>query len=140
MTHDPATAWTAASAGWGEPMATILVIDDDSGLRDVMRRALTSAGHVVVQAENGRIGLEAIRRAPPDLVITDLLMPEREGLQVIRELRANGSLLPILAISGGGRTARLDFLDLARELGADETLAKPFRPRELVAAVARLLG
>lgn len=120
-------------------MATILIIDDEEGLRDVARKALERAGHHVLEAADGRAAILVLGKAAPDLIITDILMPEQEGLQTIREIRKRRLRTPILAVSGGGRTARLDFLDIATELGADRTLAKPFRVGELLEAVDQLL-
>ncbi|HEY9567010.1 MAG TPA: response regulator [Thalassobaculum sp.] len=120
-------------------MATILVIDDEPSLRDVARLALEGAGHTVTEAPDGRAAMAALDRMLPDLIITDILMPEQEGLQTIREIRKRWKSVPVLAMSGGGRTARLDFLQIAKGLGANATLTKPFRVRDLLAAVDQLL-
>ncbi|MDH3198698.1 MAG: response regulator [Candidatus Krumholzibacteria bacterium] len=121
-------------------MAKILIIDDDAGVRDVMSRALARDGHEVATAADGNEGLSAARREPPDLVITDIFMPEREGLDTIMELRKLRPELPIMAISGGGHFATGDYLRVARDMGAAITLSKPINLRRLSEAVNTLLG
>ena len=112
---------------------TILVIDDDEAVRYAISRVARQAGFAVALAANGEEGLDLLDRVSPALVITDLIMPEKEGLETIRELRQRRPDLPIIAISGGGRLVGRDFLDVARKLGAQEALAKPFEPEDLVA-------
>jgi DNA-binding response OmpR family regulator len=118
----------------------ILVIDDDAGVLETIRVALEEEGYEVVTAENGDSGLAAFRRRLPDLVITDIVMPVTEGLQTIREIRRLRPALPILAASAGGRSGQHDFLDIARQLGAWDVIAKPFDPDELVARVKSCLA
>jgi DNA-binding response OmpR family regulator len=113
----------------------ILLIDDDAMLRQTIRKMLESAGHEVVEAENGRAGLDVFRKLGVDAVVTDIIMPQKEGIETIRELRALDARVRIVAISGGGRTHKMDFLNLATKLGADATLAKPFRKEALLACV-----
>jgi YesN/AraC family two-component response regulator len=113
----------------------VLVIDDEAALRQTMRRMLESAGHEVIEAENGRLGLEAYRKQPADVVLTDIIMPQKEGIETIRDIRAVDSKVRIVAISGGGRHQNMDFLRIAAKLGASSTLAKPFRKEELLACV-----
>lgn len=120
-------------------MALVLLIDDDASMRSLMRQALEAVGHDVLEAPDGRRVLELLRRSRPDLMVTDILMPNKEGLETIRDVKAAMPRLPIIAISGGGRIDRRDLLDAAREFGADAALAKPFRPAELRALVADLL-
>jgi CheY-like chemotaxis protein len=120
--------------------ARILVIDDDAAVRETLRQVLESAGHAVTCAEDGERGLEAFETARPDLVITDIIMPEREGIATILELRRRRPDRPIVAISGGGRTGGTDFLTMARRLGADAALPKPFELEELLDTVARCLA
>jgi DNA-binding response OmpR family regulator len=97
-------------------------------------------GHNVSIAENGQQGVDQMRDAQFDLVITDLIMPEQEGLETIADIRKNSSELPIIAISGGGRVDPMDYLKRARFIGADATLAKPFGRQELNTTVADLLA
>src|SRR5918999_5755240 len=108
-------------------MARILVVDDDADMRFIVREILKSAGHDVTVAVNGREGTVAYFEQRPDLVITDLFMPEKDGLTVIRELRAASPEVKIIAISGGGPAGEPGSLDNARTLGAVGALAKPFR-------------
>lgn len=119
-------------------MARILLIDDDNLVRMAISAVLEGAGHEVVQAPNGRVGTAAYARSAFDLVITDILMPEQEGIETIRILRHANPSVKILAISGGGRIGSQDFLLLAEMLGAAATLKKPFDPDELTARVAAL--
>lgn len=121
-------------------MAKILVIDDDELVRESIADVLQSAGHSVVLAANGDEGLDALGRESVDLVVLDILMPRREGIETIRELRRSWKTLPVLAISGGDITGWNDFLGMAKALGADHTMAKPFIVSEFVGHVARLLA
>jgi len=107
----------------------ILVIDDDEDFRSMLRTALEQDGYAVEEARNGREGLQRYVIAPPDVVITDLLMPEREGLETIRALRQMNPQVKIIAISGG--VGLLNFLPLARKFGALRTLQKPFTLQQL---------
>ncbi len=121
-------------------MSKILVIDDDDGQRRLLNRTLTLAKHEVVEAGDGVVGLRRFREERPALVICDIVMPEKEGIETIRDIRALSPRVPIIAISGGGVDIGLGYLDLAQKLGADSILSKPFRPAELVALVETLLG
>lgn len=113
----------------------VLLIDDEAGLRLTMRKMLEAGGHEVVEADNGRRGVEAFRRQPPDVVVTDIIMPDREGIETIRDIRALDAKVRIVAISGGGRNQNMEFLRIAAKLGASATLAKPFRKEEFLACV-----
>ena len=119
-------------------MSRILVVDDDLMVRTTIRRIL--GGHDVVEAENGKVALEALARQGFDLVITDLMMPELAGVALIGQIRARGPGPKILAISGGGRLNGNEPLSAAQQAGADAVLAKPFRKAELLRAVAALLA
>lgn len=118
----------------------VLVVDDEASLRQIMAKALERAGYQVETAENGRVALEMFRRHPADLVVTDLIMPEKEGIETIMELRLLNRSVRIIAISGGGRSTPETYLALAQNLGAATTLAKPFGIPELLAAVADVCG
>ena len=123
-----------------DTMAHILVIDDDEAVRWIIRRAMQADGHSVIEATDGSDGLRQFAAAPFDLVITDILMPEREGIETIIELRRANPRLPILAISGGSEiTERDGLLASADLLGATEVLPKPFELAQLRAAVRGLL-
>ncbi len=119
-------------------MAVILVIDDELGMRQMVRRILLSAKHSVVEAKDGVFGLEQFRKHRPAIVITDILMPEMEGIETIKQARALDPSVKVIAISGGGAAHNMKFLDMAKMLGANLVLAKPFRAAELLAAVDRL--
>lgn len=121
-------------------MAKILVIDDDPQVRHLLVLALNNAGHEAVSAENGAEGVRVYRVEPTDLVITDLIMPEKEGIETIVELRREFPGVRIIAISGGGRQSGVDFLPVAAKLGAVRTLHKPFTIKELYETVAEVLG
>ena len=121
-------------------MGRILLIDDDAEVRQALRQALVLAGHQVVEARDGRDGVERYSDGSFDLVVTDLVMPNQEGIETIQQLRRLTPGLPIIAISGGGRTGNRDVLAIAAKVGASRTMAKPFRPRELIQAIAGLLA
>ncbi len=117
----------------------ILIVDDDEAVRSVIRRALLAAGYRTIEAGDGRQAYRELRRQPVDLVITDIIMPDVEGIELILHLRRDYPGLPILAISGGGRISPADYLKSARCCGATNILAKPFELDELRAVVASLL-
>ncbi len=121
-------------------MAKILVIEDDEALRALMARALRSKGHEVVVARDGAEGLEVSEREHPELVVTDLYMPNVDGIEAIMALRSRDPGLPIVAVSGGDSRASFLALDSAGDLGATVVLAKPFLPEQLYDAVSRALG
>ncbi|MBF0368354.1 MAG: response regulator [Magnetococcales bacterium] len=122
-------------------MARILVIDDDVGVRELLRAFLDEAGHQVVEAPDGRQGVQLFRDEPADLVITDILMPEKDGVEVIMELKERYPEVRILAVSGGGRGLEAEVnLRVAKEFGAMHVLPKPFTQQELQEAVTALLG
>ncbi len=118
----------------------ILVIDDDEQMRDLLHKAMQWAGFEVVSAANGRLGQQLFEEVHVDLIITDLIMPEQEGLETIRNIKQNYPAVKIIAISGGGRIGPEAYLPAARELGADRAFSKPFDVKELVCAVQELLG
>lgn len=120
-------------------MAKILLVDDDNLVRTSLAYALEDAGHTVAQAVNGDDGLGALARESFDAVVLDILMPEREGIETIREIRKKWPVLPVLAISGGDKTGWSDFLRMATVLGANDTMAKPFTATDFVDRVNRLL-
>lgn len=116
-------------------MATVLIIDDEPGMRAIMRRALEHAGHAVVAASNGAEGLKRISEAPIDIVVTDLLMPELDGIELIFNLRKTRPNLRVIAISGGGQLPPDGYLKIAQRGGARRILIKPFELRELLIAI-----
>ena len=120
-------------------MARILVIDDDALLRRAIRVALEAAGYEVVEAGDGTAALHVYREQGADLLLVDLFMPEPDGLEVIRTVRAEVPDAKIIAMSGGG-SLKLDLLAAAEAFGASRTLRKPFVPSVLLSAVRDLLG
>jgi DNA-binding response OmpR family regulator len=118
----------------------ILVIDDDEQIRILLRQMMEWVGHEVIEAGNGREGMLKQRQKPANLVITDLIMPEQEGLETITSLKKEYPDIKIIAISGGGRIGPDAYLPAARELGADRVFCKPFDVRQLVNAVQELLN
>ena len=121
-------------------MKRILVIDDDDQVRSLLRDMLELAGYQVVDAPNGKAGARLYRQSPTDLVITDIFMPEKEGLETIRELRQDFPEVKIIAISGGGRMGDFAYLPAAEKFGALRTFVKPFDLHQLLSAVRELLG
>lgn len=118
-------------------MAEILIIDDEAQMRRLLVRILNGASHTVHEATNGQKGIELFGRVRPALVITDIVMPDMEGIELIRELHRTAPTTPILAISGSHHTV---YLRAATALGATAALEKPFSTDDLLAAVGRLLG
>lgn len=118
----------------------ILIIDDDLAVRDTLIAILEDHGYEVITAVNGEQGLAVFRRERPDLLVTDIVMPVKEGLQTIREIREEWPDMKIIAISGGSRTERHDFLEIARQLGAWDVVVKPFDVDDFVARVDRCLS
>jgi DNA-binding NtrC family response regulator len=114
-------------------MATILIIDDDDLIRVLLRSALEEAGYEVTEAANGRQGLELYRHRPMDLVITDIIMPEMNGLDMLLELTREFLHAKVIAISGAGEEKNA--LDVAKLLGARQTFQKPFSLPHLLGAV-----
>ena len=121
-------------------MARVLILEDDGALGIIMRSALEDGGHEVLVAADGRIGLRVFGASKFDLVITDMLMPDMDGIEIVRTLRAYRSAVKIIAISGGGALDHGDLLGTALRLGADATLSKPFTPRALLDTVSGVLG
>ena len=120
-------------------MAHILIIDDDAPTRQFLRDLLEGEGHQISEAENGKVGIDTHRSDPADVVITDIFMPEKNGLRTIRELQRDFPTVKIIAISGGGDLGNLNPLILAEEIGIDHTLSKPFHMQDLLDALDDLL-
>ena len=122
-------------------MADVLVIDDSAHVRDFLRRALERAGHRVVEAEDGAKGVRLFRQHPADLVITDIYMPEKEGLETIREIRSGFPGARIIAITGYDAPMKADrVLEIARALGAAGSMKKPLDLDQLMEMVDRTLN
>ncbi len=121
-------------------MATVLIIEDDQEVRDYLVAVLSRAGHTVTAAGNGRDGVAAFREQPTQVVITDIIMPEKDGIETILDLRREHPDLKVIAISGGGRSTPENYLHSARLLGADRAIRKPFKNEEILGAVRELAG
>ena len=116
-------------------MLRILLVDDDESFRKMVHLTLERAGHDIVDARDGNEAMKLFRATPFDLVVTDLVMPDKEGLETILELRAERPGIRIIAMSGGGRNSPGNYLKVAGQMGAAEVLAKPFSNQELFDAV-----
>jgi CheY-like chemotaxis protein len=121
-------------------MKQILVVDDDATVRDLLKVILEREGYAVSVAADGKEAIRLFRREPADLIITDIIMPEQEGLKTIFDLRREYPGIKIIAISGGGQYGLNDYLEAAAAFGANRTFAKPFDRSELIKAVRELLS
>ena len=121
-------------------MPRILIIEDDNEVREYLESVLSRAGYEVQSASNGKEGVQLFQADPADLVVTDIIMPEKDGIEAIMDLRRANSELKVIAISGGGRAEPENYLHSARLLGANRTMKKPFTNQEMLEAIADLLG
>lgn len=121
-------------------MARILIIDDDATVRKVLCRILERGGHTVAEAGDGRTGLKLHAEQPADLIITDIFMPDQDGLETIMQLRKQSPGTKIICLSGGDSTGRMDLRRDAEQLGAQRTLRKPFELGEILEVVAEVLA
>jgi CheY-like chemotaxis protein len=121
-------------------MKTILIIDDDEAVLGLFSQFLEAKDYAVLQAADGREGLRLFDTDPPDLVITDIMMPEMDGLEILQNLRKTSPDLPVIAISGGMRNATINFLPHAKTFGACRVFEKPVALSDLLQAVEELLG
>lgn len=120
-------------------MARILVVDDEDLVRFSVRQMLEDEGHMVVEAADGVEGIAHLEGQSFDLMITDIVMPRKEGMETIAEARQMQPDMRVIAISGGGPVGQFHYLELAKQFGADAMLAKPFKKQELVAMVDSLV-
>jgi YesN/AraC family two-component response regulator len=120
-------------------MAKILVIDDEEQIRGLLKCIFHSQGHLVITADNGAVGLKMMAQEPFDLVITDIFMPEKEGMETIIEIKRDFPAVKILAVSGRDSKG-CDYLPMTRPLGADAYLNKPFSNADIVRLVNGLLA
>lgn len=118
----------------------ILIVDDDDSIRMFIRRVLEHHGYDVQEARNGDEGIRAYRSSPPDLVLLDLYMPEKDGLETLRELRQEKPLPKVVTMSGGGPKYDVSILQSARFLGSNSALVKPFTIGELLELVRGMLA
>ena len=120
-------------------MAIILVIDDDEIVNAMIVQLLSEAGYTVESARNGRIGLMMLANASFDLIVTDIVMPDKEGLETIIDIRKISKTIPIIAVSGGGKVSAEEYLHLAKNLGADYALKKPIDTMQFIGVVRECL-
>ncbi|GAB2176410.1 response regulator [Dongia sp. agr-C8] len=120
--------------------ASILLVDDNEDARVTVARILEMSGYGVVQAANAKSASALLKDHSPDLVITDIFMPEGDGFEMLNELRDREPRIPVIAISGGGIQNGLDVLAIAGRLGAKKVLYKPFARRQLLDAIAEVLA
>jgi len=120
-------------------LTRILVVDDDALTRKLLRELLARDGYEVVEAADGSIAMTLLRMELPDLIITDLIMPNQEGLETIRQIRKDHPTLGIIAISGGGQIGPESYLAIAERLGASRTFSKPLDLNGMMAAIRQLL-
>lgn len=121
------------------PPKHILVVDDDDMMRSYLRELLLIHDFKISEAANGKLGLKEFRENTPDLVLTDIIMPEMEGISFIRELRAHNSDIPIIAMTGNVHGRMEEYLDISSQLGADEILRKPIKSQEFLDAINKLI-
>ena len=122
------------------PACSILVVDDEPGIRELLCLMLAAAGHTVLAAEDGVQAPKILAANPVDVVITDLLMPERDGLEFITEVRTKFPQVKIIAMSGGGHIARDSYLRIAKNFGAHVLLEKPFSQSGVLEAIEKVLA
>jgi CheY-like chemotaxis protein len=120
-------------------MPHILLIEDDDDVRNMLRKTLEVLGHTVAAASNGKEAIALYQTTPADIVLTDIIMPEKDGLETIRELRRNHPEIKIIAMSGGGRVSAKSYLPIAKMLGAAQILTKPFTHDQITAAINSVL-
>lgn len=120
-------------------MATILVIDDNDMFCEMLKQLLENEGYEVILASDGNSGIKQFQQRKPNLVICDIIMPEKEGLETISLLQEIQPGIPIIAVSGGGRIGPETYLELAQIMGARKTFTKPLVNREFLAVVAECL-
>ena len=117
----------------------ILIVDDDEMMRAFIRELLLINDFEITEAANGKLGLKEFRDNTPDLVITDIIMPEMEGISFIRELRSHNKEIPIIAMTGNVHGRMEEYLDISSQLGADEILRKPVKSQEFLDTIEKLL-
>jgi len=117
-------------------MATVLVTDDEYTVRYALRTVLKRAGHIVLEACDGAEALNVLKNHAVDVVILDMIMPNKEGVETTIEIQQTYPSVKIVAISGGGRTRNLDFLAMAQTYGAQTVLSKPFTNEQLLESIS----
>jgi DNA-binding response OmpR family regulator len=120
-------------------MPGVLIVEDDKELREMLKMSLLRSGFTVMEAENGKDAIAHFKPLVTDLVVTDLIMPEEDGLKVVIKLRELKPSIRIIAISGGGKVGPGSYLNLAKALGADAIFPKPFSINDLISKIENLL-
>lgn len=120
-------------------MPGILIVEDDKDLREMLKTSLGKRKYLVLEASNGKEAISKFKPSVTDLVITDLIMPDEDGLKVIMKIREIKPEIKVIAISGGGKAGPGNYLNLARALGADEVFSKPFSVSDLMAKIESML-
>ena len=120
-------------------MQKILIIDDEPHILMMLKKMMEKAGYDIDLASNGHEGMKMFQKSPSDLVITDIIMPEKEGLETIREMKRIQPELKIIAMSGGGKISAENYLETASIFGANRVIQKPFTQKEMVTAVNELM-
>tara|TARA_R110002072_G_scaffold118576_2_gene250403 strand:- start:5259 stop:5633 length:375 start_codon:yes stop_codon:yes gene_type:complete len=121
-------------------MSKVLIIDDENDIRDVFAEAFRLSGYEVCEAANGMAGLRVFDAEGPDVVVVDVFMPEKDGIETLLEIRMKNRHVPIIAMSGGGASNHFQFLDMTEKLGANLVLKKPILPRDLVTAASNCIA
>ncbi len=119
-------------------MAHILLVEDDEFVKDMLSQVLERDGHKVSTACDGEDALQVLKKSKPDVIVTDIIMPKKSGTALIKEVKESHPDLKIVAISGGGRSDPIGYLDLSEELGADISFAKPVEPKALLMTISLL--
>ncbi|MHB2156604.1 response regulator [Caldithrix abyssi] len=121
-------------------MKKILVVDDDDLIRDLLFEILEDKGYKVFEAENGNRAIQLLKTERFDLIITDIIMPDKEGIETIIDIKKRLPHAKIIAMSGGGQLDATSYLSVAKKLGVQHTISKPFDPGKLIALIEDLLG
>ena len=121
-------------------MACILIVEDDKDLREMIKTSLIKRKYTVLEASNGKEALVRFKPSITDMVITDLIMPDEDGLKVIMKIKVIKPSVKVIAISGGGKAGPGNYLNLAKALGADEIFSKPFSVHDLLLKIDQLLN
>lgn len=131
---------SATAADTAGPAATVLLVDDDPDFRGMVGTAFTRAGYIVLEAENGNAALAMLAGQRVDLVVTDIIMPEADGYEIILKLKQLPSRPPLIAVTGGSLRLRMELPGMARLLGAEAAFEKPLDLAALLAEAGRLIG
>ena len=120
-------------------MKSVLVVDDEPGMREMVKQLLLNEGYHVLEASNGKHAMEFLKNETLELVITDIIMEEMDGVEIILEIRENYPDVKIIAMSGGNKISSEDYLESASELGTDRIFTKPFALSDMLNAIKELI-